>query len=255
MVSMWASTCTQSTAGLLSNSQSCCAGNYTHTHAWLNLWDKHLTTGSINQVYLFQLLQVTPCCDHLAMHVIFLGSTRELYRYLLTFLKFINATQKFHKRIELLPLEFGLLSMSKIAHKAHTWVTPEQCQQFTVPNVYWSRYSINIVYLTCTSWFSHFQIYAVALNITTVSHGTGSNICHIGHCCPDCTQLKKAHCSEQIRNRSNCDCAEYQWWFSFMHRTVPVTVITHLKQNEMFVAMFNSVTNHAVKTINSHPGP
>ena len=214
-----------------------------------------MTTGRINQVYLFQLLQVTPCCDPLATHVICLGITSEFDRQLLTFLKFINATQKFHKRIELLPLEFRLRSMSKIAHEAHTWVTPEQCQQFTVPNVYWVRYNMKLVYFTCTSWFSHFQIYIVALKITTVSHGLGCNICNIGHWCPDCTQLRKAHFSKQIRNRSNCDCAEYQCWFNFMHRTVPVTVITHLKHNEMFVAMVNSVTNHAVATITSHPGP
>ena len=214
-----------------------------------------MTTGRINQVYLFQLLLVTPCCDYLATHVMFLCITSDINQYLLNFPKFVNATQKFHTRIALLPLEFGLRSMSKIAHKAHTWVTPEQCQQFNVPNVYWARYNMKLVYITCTSWFSHFQIYAVALNITTASHGLGSNICHIGLCCPACTQLRKAHCSEQIRNCSYCDCAEYQCWFSFMHRTVPVTVIAYLKQSQMFVAMVNSVTNHAVATITSHPGP
>ena len=62
----------------MSHSQFHSINLFTLRHAWLNLWDKHMTTGRINQVSIFAASgDVIPCDPLLSLSVLFPPLTLE----------------------------------------------------------------------------------------------------------------------------------------------------------------------------------
>ncbi len=78
----------------MSHLQFHCIKLFILRHAWLNLWDKHMTTGRINQVTLLSAMTpfqpATPRCNQSVEHHHSHTNSRSCWRVLLTKVKIVR---------------------------------------------------------------------------------------------------------------------------------------------------------------------